>query len=193
MLITAIKVTPVNKQNLLAVASITLCDSFVLRAMRLMEGRRRRYLAMPSRQTRTGRVFEVYHPITAEARQVLESVITDSYDAQVGGREYEPKVPVRFGSERADFVITGIRVRPYDELKLKGFASMVVDDSLVINGIKIITGKDRSFIQMPNVKKKSGRFRDLAFPTVPEIRQLIEKTVFDEYQRVLNENQASLP
>jgi stage V sporulation protein G len=189
MTITSVKVTPVNKQSLMAVASITLCDCFVLRAMRLMQGRRR-YLAMPSRQTRTGRVFEVYHPISAEAREALESVIIDGYDTQMAGKAFAPELPLYFGSECSDFVITGVRVRPYDELKLKGFASMVLDNCLVINGIKIIVGRNRSFIQMPNVKKKSGKFRDLAFPTVPDIRDLIEKTVFKEYERVFSENES---
>lgn len=188
MLITSVKVTPVNKQNLLAVASITLCECFVLRAMRLMQGRRR-YLAMPSRQTRTGRVFEVYHPISAEARDILESVITDGYDTQMAGKPFAPDLPVTFGTECRDLVITGVRVRPYDELKLKGFASMVLDNCLVINGIKIIIGRNRKFVQMPNVKKKTGKFRDLAFPTVPAIRELIEKKVFEEYDRALAENE----
>jgi len=182
MNITSVKVTPVNKQGLLAVASITLCECFVLRAMRLMEGRRR-YLAMPSRQTRTGRVFEVFHPISAEARGALEGLILEGYETQMAGNPFNPELPVAFGTETPDLVITGVRVRRYDEMKLKGFASIVLDDCFVINGIKIIVGRDRKFIQMPNVKKKTGKYRDLAFPTVPEIRARIEKTIFDEYDR----------
>ena len=186
MYITSVKVTPVNKQSLLAVASITLCDCFVLRAMRLMQGRRR-YLAMPSRQTRTGRVFEVFHPISAEARGALEDLILEGYEIQMAGKPFIPDLPVLFGTECPDFVVTGVRVRPYDEMKLQGFASIVLDDCLVINGIKIIVGKTRKFIQMPNVKKKTGKYRDLAFPTVPDIRERIEKTIFEEYERTLEE------
>ena len=65
---------------------------------------------------------------------------------------------------------------------------MVLDDCLVINGIKIIVGRTRSFIQMPNVKKKTGKYRDLAFPTLPEIRDRIEEKIFAEYERVLAES-----
>jgi stage V sporulation protein G len=187
MFITAIKVTPVNKQNLLAVASITLCDCFVLRAMRLVQGSSRRYVAMPTRQTGTGRVFEVYHPITAQARQVLEELIFDGYDQQMSGNRFDPDLPVRFGSDCTDLVITDVRVKPYDELKLKGFASMVLDDCLVINGIKLITGKQRRFVQMPNVRKKTGKFRDLAFPTMPRIREMIEDTVYNEFVKACQE------
>ncbi len=187
MFITAVKVTPVNKQNLLAVASITLCDCFVLRAMRLVQGSSRRYVAMPTRQTGTGRVFEVYHPITAQARQVLEELILGGYDQQMSGESFDPELPVQLGSDCREFVITNVRVKPYDELKLKGFASMVLDDCLVVNGIKLIMGKQRRFAQMPNVRKKTGKFRDLAFPTVPEVREMIEKTVYDEFIKACEE------
>jgi stage V sporulation protein G len=183
MVISAVKVTPVDKMNLLAVASVTLCDCFVLRAMRLVQGNNRRYVAMPTRQTGTGRAFEVYHPITAQARQILEELIFSGYDQQTSGGRFEPGLPVYLGSDSPDFVISSVRVKPYDELKLRGFASMVLDDCLVVNGIKLILGKKRSFVQMPNVRRKTGRFRDLAFPTVPRVRELIEKTVFDEFKK----------
>jgi len=192
MYITSVKVTPVNKQSLLAVASITLCDCFVLRAMRLMQGRRR-YLAMPSRQTRTGRVFEIFHPISAEARGALEDLILEGYETQMAGKPFNPDLPVLFGTDCHDFVMTGVRVRPSDEMKLQGFASIVLDDCLVVNGIKIIVGRSRKFIQMPNVKKKTGKYRDLAFPTVPEIREQIEKTIFEEYERACEEEGISPP
>jgi stage V sporulation protein G len=132
-------------------------------------------------------VFEVFHPISAEARGALEDVILEGYETQMAGKPFSPELPVIFGTECPDFVITGVRVRPYDEMKLQGFASIVLDDCLVINGIKIIVGRDRKFIQMPNVKKKTGKYRDLAFPTVPEIREQIEKTIFAEYERALAE------
>jgi DNA-binding cell septation regulator SpoVG len=40
---------------------------------------------------------------------------------------------------------------------------------------------------MPNVRKKSGKFRDLAFPITPEVRQMIEETVFEAYGKTLAE------
>jgi stage V sporulation protein G len=187
MVISAVKVTPVNKVNLLAVASITLCDCFVLRAMRLVQGSSRRYVAMPTRQTGTGRVFEVYHPITAQARQVLEELICGGYDQQMSGKPFRPPLPMPLGSGSGEFAISSVRVKPYDEAKLRGFASIVLDDCLVINGIKLILGKKRRFVQMPNVRKKTGKFRDLAFPTVPEIRDLIERAVFDEFNKACAE------
>jgi stage V sporulation protein G len=117
----------------------------------------------------------------------LEELIFDGYDQQMSGRPFSPALPVAFGSDCPDFVISSVRVKPYDESKLRGFASMVLDDCLVINGIKLILGKKRRFVQMPNVRKKTGKFRDLAFPTVPRIRDRIEKTVFDEFNKACEE------
>jgi stage V sporulation protein G len=188
MLITSVRVTPIQREKVLAVVTITLSDCFVLRAMRLMQGRSRDYVAMPVRQTSQGGVFEVYHPINREARDVLEQVVTQGYEDKASDRDTDVEMPVRIGSESPDFIITGCRVKTFEEQKLRGFASLVIDDCLAVNGIKIIAGKQRRFVQMPNVRRKSGKFRDLAFPIKPEIRQLIEKTVFGTYEESLGED-----
>ncbi|MFH1313383.1 MAG: SpoVG family protein [Candidatus Eisenbacteria bacterium] len=188
MLITSVRVTPIEREKVLAVVTITLSDCFVLRAMRLMQGRSRDYVAMPVRQTGQGGVFEVFHPINRQARDVLEQVVTRGYANRTADRDADVDMPVRIGSESPDFVITGVRVKTFEEQKLRGFASMVIDDCLAVNGIKIIAGKQRRFVQMPNVRRKSGKFRDLAFPIKPEIRQLIEETVFRAYEESLGED-----
>lgn len=187
MLITSARVTPINRDRVLAVATLTLSDCFVLRALRLMEGRSRRYLAMPTRQTGKGGVFEVYHPINRETRETLEEVVIGGYEGGMTSAGDHHGAPVYIGSESPDFVITGIRVKPFEEQKLRGFATLVIDDCLAVNGIKIIIGKRRRFVQMPNVRKKSGKFRDLAFPTKLEIREMIEKAVFEEFERCLRD------
>jgi len=188
MLITSVRVTPIQREKVLAVVTVTLSECFVLRAMRLMQGRSRDYVAMPVRQTTGGGVFEVYHPINREARDILEQVVIKGYESKTSNRDPAVEMPVRIGSESPDFVITGVRVKTFEEQKLRGFASMVIDDCLAVNGIKIIAGKQRRFVQMPNVRKRNGKFRDLAFPITPEVRRLIEETVFETYGKTLAED-----
>ena len=187
MVVTSVRVTPVEKDRLLAVASITLCDCFVLRAMRLVDGHRRRYLAMPIRQSKTGEIFEVFHPINKETRDALENLILQEYESRAAGAaEHEADgnpVAYYLGSACRDFVVTNVRVRAFEGVKLRGFASLVIDDCLAITGIKIIAGKRKSFVQMPNIRRKSGKLRDLAFPTKPETRQLIEELIFKEFEK----------
>jgi stage V sporulation protein G len=85
------------------------------------------------------------------------------------------------GSDCEDFKITSVKVRTFEEVKLRGFASLVIDDCIAITGIKIIEGRKRAFLQMPNARKKSGKFFDLAFPIRSDVRDLIERTVLSEY------------
>jgi stage V sporulation protein G len=183
MVVTSVRVTPVEKDRLLAVASITLCDCFVLRAMRLVDGHRRKYLAMPIRQSKTGEIFEVFHPINKETRDGLENLILEEYDRRLAGASEDGTGKYFLGSQCEDFNITNVRVRAFEGVKLRGFASLVIDDCLAVTGIKIIAGKRKSFVQMPNVKRKSGKLRDLAFPTKPETRQLIEELIFKEFEK----------
>jgi stage V sporulation protein G len=182
MVITNVRVSPVERQRVLGFASITLCECFVLRAMRIVDGKNRRYVAMPRRYSKEGQVFEVYHPIGKEARDTLERTVFDEYLRVV---RREPGVPERvtIGSQCSDFRITSVKVRPYEEVKLRGFASLVIDDCIAVTGIKIIEGRKRSFLQMPNARKKSGKFFDLAFPISSDIRDLIENAVLSEFAR----------
>jgi stage V sporulation protein G len=159
--------------------------------MRLVDGHQRKYVAMPIRQSKTGEIFEVFHPINKQTRDVIEDLIIKEYEKRAGGPPTEQATACHIGSECSDFVITNVRVRCYEGLKLRGFASLVIDDCLAVTGIKIIAGKRKSFVQMPNVRRKSGKLRDLAFPTKPETRQLIEETIFQEFKRVLEVDQSN--
>jgi stage V sporulation protein G len=182
MVITDVRVSPVERQRVLGFASVTLCECFVLRAMRIVDGNKRRYVAMPRRYSKEGQVFEVYHPIGKEARDTLERVIFDEYARQLRGETgaFERAV---IGSECQDLRITSVKVRPFAEVKLRGFASIVIDDCIAVTGIKIIEGRKRAFLQMPNARKKSGKFFDLAFPISSEVRNLIEERIIQEYGR----------
>ncbi len=185
MVITSVRVSPVKKARVLGFASITLCECFVLRAMRIVEGTRRRYLAMPLRRAKDGQIFEVYHPIRKAARETLERVVFEHYQSIIGGGEPLDFSEVFIGSQCKEFRISDVKVRRYEDVKLKGFASIVLDDCLAVTGIKIISAKKRTFLQMPNVRKRSGKYVDLAFPTQPEIRDLIERVVLEEFDRVV--------
>jgi stage V sporulation protein G len=182
MVITNVRVSPVERQRVRGFASVTLCDCFVLRAMRIVDGSKRMYVAMPRRYSKEGQVFEVYHPIGKEARDTLERVIFEEYHRQIRG-ETCAKERVVIGSDCPDFRITSVKVRPFEEVKLRGFASLVIDDCIAVTGIKIIEGRKRSFLQMPNARKKSGKFFDLAFPISSDVRDTIERTVLSEFAR----------
>ncbi|MFO7654763.1 MAG: septation regulator SpoVG [Candidatus Krumholzibacteriia bacterium] len=79
--------------------------------------------------------------------------------------------------------ITEIRITLRDDNKLKGFASITLDDCFVIRGLKIIEGASGLFIAMPSRKRKDGTFQDIAHPINMTTREWLENQVIATYKR----------
>ena len=79
--------------------------------------------------------------------------------------------------------ITEIRITLRDDNKLKGFASITLDDSFVIRGLKIIEGASGPFIAMPSRKRKDGTFQDIAHPINMETREWMEAEIIAAYKQ----------
>jgi stage V sporulation protein G len=70
-----------NGGRMKAVASITFDDAFVVRGIRIIEGDKGLFIAMPSRKTREGTFKDIAHPITSEAREEIETAILSAYNS----------------------------------------------------------------------------------------------------------------
>lgn len=82
--------------------------------------------------------------------------------------------------------ITDIRVRIVrNDDKLKGVASITIDDCFVVHDLKIIAGPEQLFIAMPSRKTKDGEYKDVAHPIKSETREEISKMVLDAYNTAL--------
>jgi stage V sporulation protein G len=79
--------------------------------------------------------------------------------------------------------ITEVRVSLREDAKLKAFASITLDDSFVIRGLKIIEGKTGTFVAMPSRRRKDGEYQDIAHPINNEARAEMERIILDEYRK----------
>lgn len=80
--------------------------------------------------------------------------------------------------------ITQVKVFPVDEEKLKAYVSIVLDGCFLVSDLKIIQGPNGFFISMPSKRKKNGEFKDVAHPLNRETREMMEKRILEEYERV---------
>lgn len=69
-----------------------------------------------------------------------------------------------------------------DDDKLKAFASITLDNQLVIRGLKIIDGSSGMFIAMPSRQRKDGTYQDVAHPINRETREWLESQVIGAYK-----------
>lgn len=80
MNITDVRVRRVNTAGKMrAIASITFDNAFVVRDIRVIEGHKGLFVAMPSRKTPDGQFRDIAHPVTQEARDVIEEAIISVY------------------------------------------------------------------------------------------------------------------
>ncbi len=81
--------------------------------------------------------------------------------------------------------ISEIRITLRDDNKLKGFASITLENAFVIRGLKIIEGASGLFIAMPSRKRKDGTFQDIAHPINMTTRQWMENQIVAAYRQEL--------
>lgn len=80
MQITDVRVRKVTKEGKMkAVVSITLDDEFVVHDIKVIEGEKGLFIAMPSRKAGDGEYRDIAHPINSETRDRIQKVILDSY------------------------------------------------------------------------------------------------------------------
>jgi stage V sporulation protein G len=85
LVITEVRITPQDGEGALrAFASITLNESFVIRGLKVIEGMKGRFVAMPSRQRPDGTYQDIAHPITREFRAYMEGAVLRAYLAEIG-------------------------------------------------------------------------------------------------------------
>ena len=85
--------------------------------------------------------------------------------------------------------VTSVSVRKIEKegSRMRGIASIVLDDSFAVHDIRIIEGDNGLFIAMPSRKTSTGGYRDIAHPISQEVRTMFEKEVLDAYEKALNE------
>ena len=81
MNITDVRVRKVAKEGKMkAVVSITLDNEFVVHDIKVIEGEKGLFIAMPSRKAADGEYRDIAHPINSETRERIQSIILEKYE-----------------------------------------------------------------------------------------------------------------
>ena len=81
MQITDVRVRRIEKEGKMkAVVSITIDEEFVIHDIKVIEGEKGLFIAMPSRKATDGEYRDIAHPINSETRDKIQKVILDKYE-----------------------------------------------------------------------------------------------------------------
>lgn len=82
MQITDVRVRKVAKEGKMkAIVSITLDNEFVVHDIKVIEGEKGVFIAMPSRKATDGEYRDIAHPINSETRDRIQNIILAKYEA----------------------------------------------------------------------------------------------------------------
>ena len=81
--------------------------------------------------------------------------------------------------------IKSVTVRKFEKEgnRMKGIATIVIDNAFAIHDIRIIEGDNGLFIAMPSRKTATGEYRDIVHPINPDVRKMFEDAIFEEYNK----------
>ena len=85
--------------------------------------------------------------------------------------------------------ITSVRVNKFNKevTRLRGFASVVIDESFAVHDIRILEGDQGLYLDMPSRKQANGEYRDIAHPINREVRAMFEEVILDAYKKAEDE------
>ena len=66
---------------------------------------------------------------------------------------------------------------------LRAFASINIDDELVIKNLKVVEGKKGLFVSYPSEKGSDGEYYDQVYPLNKETRDYVEETILEAYEK----------
>ena len=73
-----IKITKEGKMR--AIVSITIDDEFVIHDIKVIEGEKGLFIAMPSKKATDGEYRDIAHPINSGTRENIQKIILESYE-----------------------------------------------------------------------------------------------------------------
>lgn len=88
MQITDVRIRKVEKEGKMkAVVSITIDEEFVVHDIKIIEGEKGLFIAMPSRKAADGEYRDIAHPINSETRDRIQRLILEKYEETVETEE----------------------------------------------------------------------------------------------------------
>ncbi len=103
MNITDVRVRKVAKQGKMrAIVSITLDNEFVIHDIKVIDGEKGLFIAMPSKKSADGEYRDIAHPINSDTRRLIQDTVLKAYeeasDEVIDDRPLESNDASGFGS-----------------------------------------------------------------------------------------------
>ena len=83
MEVTEVRIFPMQEERLKAYATITFDRCFVVRDLKVINGKNGLFVAMPSKKRKDGTYRDTAHPLDNQTRQMIESKVLAEYQKEI--------------------------------------------------------------------------------------------------------------
>lgn len=197
-----------GESNLKAIASVVVGDSFGLNNIAIIMNTKtgQPFVAMPGYKTAEvvngEHVYkDVFYPKTKELRNDLFQTILNQYQDMQGQEQVD--ATYYYDDKSKEPIDVSVRVTPYekDGSNIKGLATVNIsqaDETLIVNNVKIMEGKDQLFVAMPSYRtnhiddKGNHIYRDYCNPVTAEFREKLNGAVLEAYKGAKEQGKESV-
>ena len=185
-----VRVYPIDepKGNTLAFASVAVDDMAAIRGVRVVNSDKGLFVTMPQSQDTTGLYHDIAFPLNKELRKDISDAVLAEFKVQANlypdQRGYvKPEQDVENVRNAADIALD-VKVFPISEPKgdTLAFASVGLDDTLAIRGIRVVNSEKGMFVSMPQSKDKEGNYHDVAFPLSGDLRKAVSNAILADFR-----------
>jgi stage V sporulation protein G len=81
--------------------------------------------------------------------------------------------------------ITEITIHPTNEDLVRAYVSIVFDNCFIVGEIRVMQGLTGLFVLFPAKRQKDGSDRQLAYPANAETRNLFQRVILAEYEKLV--------
>jgi len=168
-----------------AVATVTVNDEFVLKGIKVYDGANGLFVSMPSRKFGS-EYSDVVFPITKEAREQLNSTVLGSYGKLLESGLDKLQTEKREPPEQSASKIS-VSLHRTDNDRTKAVGQIVIDDCIVISGVKVnhgtnAAGIEKDFVGMPSYQTQTGEYNEYAHPITKECYDKVQSAVLKAYE-----------
>lgn len=97
--------------------------------------------------------------------------------------EAQSSFQIEFITGRYIMNITEVRIHPVNfSGNTRAYASVTIDDALVIHDMRVVNGRNGLFVSMP-AKKVGNQYFDISHPITASARETLFSAILQEYQQ----------
>ncbi len=64
---------------------------------------------------------------------------------------------------------------------IKDFCDVIIEDAFMVKGLKIVEGKEGTFVGMPSEQGRDGKWYETFHPVSKELRKGLQEAVLEQY------------